>query len=88
MANFEGHTGRINSLSFSENGYYMASAATDGVRIWDLRKLKTIRWVGVLGVREEAGLKEGRGVAGILAATLPVRASLTRHITPTRSPGL
>ncbi|KFM23814.1 U-box domain-containing protein 72, partial [Auxenochlorella protothecoides] len=43
VANFEGHTGRINSLSFSENGYYMASAATDGVRIWDLRKLKTIR---------------------------------------------
>ena len=40
MAKFDGHTGAVSSLSFSENGYYMASAATDGIRLWDLRKLK------------------------------------------------
>ena len=30
MANFEGHTGQISALSFSENGYYLATAADDG----------------------------------------------------------
>ena len=54
VAKFEGHevdsngTG-ITSLSFSENGYYMASAASDGVKLWDLRKLKnftTLEGVG------------------------------------------
>lgn len=43
VASLSGHTGTIHSLSFSENGYYLASAATDGVRIWDLRKLKSIQ---------------------------------------------
>lgn len=44
VAKFDGHEGRINSISFSENGYYMATAATDGVKLWDLRKLKNFRW--------------------------------------------
>lgn len=43
VASFDGHVGRVASLSFSENGYYMASAASDGVKIWDLRKLKNIK---------------------------------------------
>ena len=43
MAKFDGHEGRINGISFSENGYYMATAATDGVKLWDLRKLKNFR---------------------------------------------
>lgn len=30
-------------LSFSENGYYMASSGAEGVKVWDLRKLKTIQ---------------------------------------------
>ncbi|KAJ3088067.1 hypothetical protein HK102_009641 [Quaeritorhiza haematococci] len=41
VKNFEGHKGKITSISFSENGYYLASSA-DGegvVRLWDLRKL-------------------------------------------------
>lgn len=42
-ASFDGHSGAVASLSFSENGYYMASAADDGVRLWDLRKLKNFR---------------------------------------------
>jgi pre-mRNA-processing factor 19 len=43
VGKFDGHTGAINSMSFSENGYYMASAAVDGVKLWDLRKLKNFK---------------------------------------------
>ena len=38
---FEGHTDAVTDISFSDNGYYMASGSKDGsVRVWDLRKLK------------------------------------------------
>jgi len=38
---FEGHTDAVTSISFSDNGYYMASGSKDGsVRVWDLRKLR------------------------------------------------
>ncbi|XP_018449448.1 LOW QUALITY PROTEIN: pre-mRNA-processing factor 19 homolog 1-like [Raphanus sativus] len=43
VAKFGGHTGEITSVSFSENGYFLATAALDGVRLWDLRKLKNFR---------------------------------------------
>jgi len=43
VATFEGHTGVVNSVAFSENGYHMASASDDStVRVYDLRKLKTL----------------------------------------------
>ena len=48
VANFQGHTGSISSLSFSENGYYLATASTnleDGVKLWDLRKLKNFHTI-------------------------------------------
>ncbi|GAB9473883.1 Ferric reduction oxidase 8 [Globisporangium polare] len=42
VATFEGHTAQVNTLSFSENGYQLASGAQDGiVKFWDLRKLKS-----------------------------------------------
>ena len=41
MANFPGHSA---ALSFSENGYYLATAADDScVKLWDLRKLKNFK---------------------------------------------
>lgn len=41
-----GHTGPITSLSFSENGYYLATAAEDAcVKLWDLRKLKNFKTI-------------------------------------------
>lgn len=39
-----GHSGAITSMSFSENGYYLATAADDAcVKLWDLRKLKNFK---------------------------------------------
>lgn len=49
VATFEGHAGSVASLSFSENGYHMASAAPDGVKLWDLRKLKTFHSLSPYG---------------------------------------
>ena len=42
-ATLAGHKGAVHSLSFSENGYYLATAADDGVKLWDLRKLKNFK---------------------------------------------
>ncbi|KAL9225159.1 hypothetical protein vseg_001112 [Gypsophila vaccaria] len=43
VAKFDGHVGPVTSMSFSENGYFLATAAHDGVKLWDLRKLKNFR---------------------------------------------
>ena len=49
-ANFEGHEAAISCLSFSENGYYLATGAADStVRLWDLRKLKTFQTLACPG---------------------------------------
>eukprot|EP01098_Paradermamoeba_levis_P004367 TRINITY_DN1880_c0_g1_i4.p2 TRINITY_DN1880_c0_g1~~TRINITY_DN1880_c0_g1_i4.p2 ORF type:complete len:294 (-),score=85.37 TRINITY_DN1880_c0_g1_i4:23-904(-) len=41
VASFEGHSGKVVDMVFSENGYYMASVAEDAqIKLWDLRKLK------------------------------------------------
>ena len=42
-ASFTGHKGAVHSMSFSENGYYLATTADDGVKLWDLRKLKNFK---------------------------------------------
>lgn len=48
VAKFEGHSvssasdSGVTGLSFSENGYYLATGAADGVKAWDLRKLKNL----------------------------------------------
>ncbi|MEN2497545.1 MAG: hypothetical protein MHMPM18_001918 [Marteilia pararefringens] len=43
---FEGHKERINSLSFSENGYHLASASDDNtIKLWDLRKLSCFKTI-------------------------------------------
>ena len=43
VASFGEHTRPVKSLAFSENGYHLASAAEDCVKLWDLRKLKVLR---------------------------------------------
>jgi len=41
VALFKAHTGEVTGISFSENGYYLASGDDNGcVRLWDLRKLE------------------------------------------------
>ncbi|XP_047337261.1 pre-mRNA-processing factor 19 homolog 1-like [Impatiens glandulifera] len=42
-ATFDGHVGAVTAISFSENGYFLATAAHDGVKLWDLRKLRNFR---------------------------------------------
>ncbi|CEG80296.1 Putative Pre-mRNA-processing factor 19 [Rhizopus microsporus] len=43
-ANFGEHTGKINALAFSENGYIIATASEDNlVKLWDLRKLSNTK---------------------------------------------
>ena len=44
VAKLSDHTKFIDSVSFSANGYQMASASADGcVRLWDLRKIKCVK---------------------------------------------
>ncbi|KAJ4968616.1 hypothetical protein NE237_015317 [Protea cynaroides] len=43
VAKFDGHIGPVTAMSFSENGYFLATSAQDGVKLWDLRKLRNFR---------------------------------------------
>eukprot|EP01008_Symbiontida_sp_HLA12_P002590 NODE_52_length_1556_cov_267.960223_g49_i0.p1 GENE.NODE_52_length_1556_cov_267.960223_g49_i0~~NODE_52_length_1556_cov_267.960223_g49_i0.p1 ORF type:complete len:474 (-),score=65.91 NODE_52_length_1556_cov_267.960223_g49_i0:75-1496(-) len=44
VATFVGHKGPVTSLSFSENGFYLATSSADGqVKLWDLRRLTNFR---------------------------------------------
>ncbi|KAG2434979.1 hypothetical protein HYH02_011978 [Chlamydomonas schloesseri] len=45
VAACEGHAGPIRSLAFSENGYHMASASDDCIKLWDLRKLANFKTI-------------------------------------------
>eukprot|EP01134_Creolimax_fragrantissima_P003001 CFRG3001T1 len=45
VAEFTGHTDAVTDLTFSENGYYMASTSNDNtVRLWDLRMKKILNF--------------------------------------------
>jgi len=70
-ATFKGHVGALTALSFSENGYHLATSDDTGVvKLWDLRKLtnfQTIQDAGAGGaVRSVQFDKSGTylGVAG------------------------
>lgn len=40
--------GAVRAISFSENGYYLATGAEDGeVKLWDLRKLKSFKTLSI-----------------------------------------
>merc|ERR1711907_43128 len=47
VATFEGHSAAVVNVSFSENGYYMASGDGSAVKLWDLRKLKNFQTLQV-----------------------------------------
>ncbi|CDJ57716.1 WD-40 repeat protein, putative [Eimeria maxima] len=55
-AALQGHQDRITELTFSENGYYLATASADGtVRLWDLRKSASFQTleIGEEGVKDK-----------------------------------
>mmetsp|Transcript_9892 Transcript_9892/g.11421 ORF Transcript_9892/g.11421 Transcript_9892/m.11421 type:complete len:503 (-) Transcript_9892:1036-2544(-) len=39
----DGHASPVTGMSFSENGYHLATCAADGIRLWDLRKPKCFK---------------------------------------------
>jgi pre-mRNA-processing factor 19 len=44
VAQYEGHTQSVTSLSFSENGYHLASGSNDGtVKLWDLKNSRNFK---------------------------------------------
>jgi len=46
VAVFKGHAGAVTALTFSENGYYLASGDEQGnVKLWDLRKLQNFHTI-------------------------------------------
>jgi len=49
VASFEGHQGKIVDITFSENGFYLATAAEDSVKLWDLRKLTNFFTIPIEG---------------------------------------
>ncbi len=55
VANLPGHKGPVHSMSFSENGYYLATAADDGVKLWDLRKLKNFQSLDAVSTFTQLG---------------------------------
>ncbi|KAJ3354142.1 hypothetical protein HDU83_005748 [Entophlyctis luteolus] len=56
-------TGRISSMSFSENGYYFATASSDAcvVKLWDLRKLESFHTIDL----HDAASSEFSGKKGV-----------------------
>jgi len=65
VGKFDGHSGAISSMSFSENGYYMASVAADGVKLWDLRKLKNFKSLTPYGDAAEGGKNTSRAATAV-----------------------
>jgi len=49
VATFEGHNASVEGLSFSENGYHLATAGGDSVKLWDLRKLTNFHNIPLSG---------------------------------------
>lgn len=45
QSTFEAHTKNIETISFSNNGYYLASGSTgdNNIKIWDLRKFSVFK---------------------------------------------
>ncbi|PON38165.1 WD repeat containing protein [Parasponia andersonii] len=58
VARFDGHAGAVTAISFSENGYFLATAASDGVKLWDLRKLRNFRTFAPYGSETPANSVE------------------------------
>ncbi|KAL5996893.1 E3 ubiquitin-protein ligase prp19 [Asimina triloba] len=88
VASFGGHEGPVSAISFSENGYFLATAASDGVKLWDLRKLKSFRSFAPYdsSVPTNAVEFDNSGSYLALAGSDISSHCLPPHVAPTRKP--
>jgi len=73
---FDVHEGPVDAVSFSENGYYMASSSQDGtVRVFDLRKLAQLQKIDLPGPASRVAFDfSGKYLAYAFGRTLKVDA--------------
>lgn len=71
-ATFEGHSQGICSISFSENGYYLASASPkeNVVKVWDLRKPKIFKTIEINNEIRSIKFDKSGSYLGVVGANL------------------
>ena len=63
---FSDFSGKVTSLSFSENGYYVAAASECNlVKIWDLRKLANIHTIELPDMASKVKFDESAQFLGV-----------------------
>lgn len=72
VATLSHEKGAVKSINFSENGYYLATAADDGVKIWDLRKLLNIRTFAPEGTTNFAAFDHSGNYLAVGGSSLDV----------------
>jgi len=75
VASFEGHSGKIVDISFSENGFYLATAAEDSVKLWDLRKLSNFSTIPIEGAISAANFDYSGNYLAVAGSNISIYAS-------------
>lgn len=69
VATLTGHEGSVETLSFSGNGYYLATGSKDGtVKLWDLRKplnIQTLEPQSLFRAQKHVRLQVGSAVNAV-----------------------
>ncbi|KAJ3277168.1 hypothetical protein HDV01_000220 [Terramyces sp. JEL0728] len=97
-ASFTGHSGAISSISFSENGYHVATGSTKDsfVKFWDLRKLtdfhtlqlpNTDSFAGVPSVKFDhsgkyVGIAHGNNLSVYVVKKWELISTFEHHLSP------
>ena len=88
---FDAHENGVNSISFSENGFYLASSGNNDniVKLWDLRGPKLVRQIHLAENKEVRSIKfdktgqylaiAGSGISVVNIKTASIVAEFTNH---------